>query len=333
MGIAKIKRQLMMKVINNKYLHHVFPLLEKINFTLFHFDERMHMTHPGKEDPDKVYYVIRPRGEQEGLLSTYYFVMDRIYYTQKHGYIPYVDFDTDHCQYHIDEPVHGTTNAWEYFFEQPSHVTREELAHKKNVLLSGWSYHNDPNEFVLPKNFTDPSYPITKEVCEKYGQFNENIKKIANQKFKELFNDSENVLGVFIRGTDYVALKPKGHPIQPAVSDVIEKANEWIDQKHIKNVFLVTEDYSYVEKFQNDLHTQFKCSDNDFVKNYNQNDYVSSTFKGNAYERGLNYLIRLILLGKCTYLISSITNGSLYSYLIKEHPFKEEYWFNLGVYK
>lgn len=328
-----MKRQVMMKVINSKHLKFIFPFLEKVNFTLFHFDERMHMTHPGKEDPNQTYYVIRPRGAQEGLLSTYYFVMDRIYYAKTHGYIPYVDFDSDKCQYHMDKPINGITNAWEYFFKQPSNVTKEDLQKKKNVLLSGWSYHNDPHAFYLPKDFHDPHYDITKKVCQKYGAFNDDIQKLADEKYQELFGEADDVLGIFIRGTDYVALKPKGHPIQPTVDMVIEKANEWIDQKHLKHVFLVTEDYSYVEAFTHSLHTSFKCSDNDFVKNYNANDYVSSAFSDNAYTRGLNYLIRLILLSKCQYLISSVTNGSLYSYLIKKQDYQDEYWFELGLYE
>ena len=333
MGIANMKRQVMMKIINSKHLKFIFPLLEKVNFTLFHFDERMHMAHPGQEDPDQIYYVIRPRGVQEGLLSTYYFVMDRIYYAQTHHYIPYVDFDSDKCQYHINTTVNGTTNAWEYFFKQPSDLTKEELNRKKNVLLSGWIYHKERNAFYLPKDFHDPHYDITEKVCQKYGRFNDDIQKMADDKYRELFGEASDVLGIFIRGTDYVALKPKGHPIQPSVEQVIEKANEWIDQKHLKHVFLVTEDYSYVEAFRQSLHSSFQCSDNDFVKDYDSHDYVSSAFKDDAYSRGLNYLIRLILLSKCQYFISSITNGSLYSYLIKEYPFKEEYWFELGVYE
>ena len=333
MGVANIKRQVMMKVMKSKHLKFIFPFLEKVNFTIFHFNERMHMTHPGKEDPDHIYYVIRPRGVQEGLLSTYYFVMDRIYYAQTHGYIPYVDFDSNLCQYHIDTPVNGTTNAWEYFFKQPSDLTKEDLQRKKNVLLSGWTYHKNHNAFSLPKDFKDPHYDITEQVCQKYGQFNASIQKMADDKFHELFGDSQDVLGIFIRGTDYVALRPKGHPIQPSVEQVIAKANSWIDEKNLKNVFLVTEDYSYVEAFQKDLHTAFKVSDQDFVKNYKTNDYVSSAFQDNAYQRGLNYLIRLILLSKCQYLIASITNGSLYSQLINGHRFKKQYWFDLGLYE
>lgn len=156
---------------------------------------------------------------------------------------------------------------------------------------------------------------------------------MADEKFYELFGDSQNVLGVFIRGTDYVALRPKGHPIQPSVEQAIAKANSWIDEKNLKNVFLVTEDYSYVEAFQRDLHTAFQVRDQDFVKKYNTNYCVSSSFQDNAYQRGLNYLIRLILLSKCQYLIASITNGSLYNYLSNGHRFKEQYWFDLGLYE
>lgn len=329
MVIKKIKRKLLLKISKSNSLKFLLPVLERINFLIFHFDERMHMTHPGKEDQDKIYYVIRPRSVQDGLLSSYFFVMDNIYYAQRNGYIAYVDFDSDSCQYHISNEVRGTTNAWEYFFEQPSKITKKELKKKKNVLLSGWSFKKKIPE--LSKKYNSPGYKLTGKVCRKYGEVNSFVKKLAEERYENLF-ESKEVLGIFIRGTDYVSLRPKGHPVQPNVQDVISKANEVIKKYNIKNVFLVTEDYSYLSKFKEDLLVNFKCSDDDFVRNYDNKDYISENFNDNPYVRGLNYLIRLIVLSKCQYCVSSITNGSVYSFLIREDECKYKYIFDLGFY-
>ena len=49
-------------------------------------------------------------------------------------------------------------------------------------------------------------------------------------------------------------------------------------------------------------------------------------------QRGQNYLVKMILLSKCKYLISSITQGSKFSYALNGGKDKDEYIFNLGLY-
>lgn len=69
-----LKRRIYLSMVKMPCLQTVTKAGIVINQILFHWKERARMTHPGKEDPGTVYYVIRPRGPQEGLLSTYLFV-------------------------------------------------------------------------------------------------------------------------------------------------------------------------------------------------------------------------------------------------------------------
>ena len=48
--------------------------------------------------------------------------------------------------------------------------------------------------------------------------------------------------------------------------------------------------------------------------------------------RGQRYLVKMILLSKCKYLISSITQGSKFSYALNGGKYLDEYIFNLGLY-
>lgn len=87
----------------NMVLHSKFilikDLLVKINLVLFHFNERERTIHPGNEDEDTVYYMIRPRGQTEGLLSSYFYVVEETNYAISKGYVPVVDFRFDNCQF------------------------------------------------------------------------------------------------------------------------------------------------------------------------------------------------------------------------------------------
>ena len=40
----------------------------------------------------------------------------------------------------------------------------------------------------------------------------------------------------------------------------------------------------------------------------------------------------MMLLNECDYLVSTLTNGSLFSLAMKEGDFKDKYIFNLGKY-
>ena len=55
---------------------------------------------------------------------------------------------------------------------------------------------------------------------------------------------------MFIRGTDYVALKPKGHYIQPTVEMLLSKVKEYIQEFQIDNIFLITEDKEIENKIK-----------------------------------------------------------------------------------
>ena len=87
-------------------------------------------------------------------------------------------------------------------------------------------------------NFAKKFSPIKKELI--YSSY-----KIMNS----LFNNKKNILGVLARGTDYVAMKPSGHPIQPNISDIIKDVKS-MDDKYI---------YDYIFFHQRIKHIKIFC--------------------------------------------------------------------------
>ena len=154
---------------------------------------------------------------------------------------------------------------------------------------------------------------------------------MVDKKYTELFAN-QSILGVFIRGTDYVALKPKGHYIQPTVEELHLKIDEFLSKHKVDRIFLVTEDYDIYQKLEQRYGERIFTSDTDFVKEYNTSDYISSSLSTDPYVRGLNYLIRVLLLAKCPYIVSGITNGSLFALTVKSGEYSDDYWFDLGLY-
>ena len=305
-------------------------LLEKINLVLFHWDERMHTIKKESIDGGKKYMIIRPFARTQGLLSTYWYVLKNIRWACENGYTPYVDFESDICQYHVDREINGTYNAWEYYFEQPFPISKEEIMNGSQILLSGWSIRSKFYIKPIPKTLDAVQSQEIRKLSSRYARINKDVLESANNKYKELF--SGKTLGVFLRGTDYVKLKPKGHARQPEISDVITKIDEFIRIYPIDSIFVVTEDYDIFSSLKKRYGEIVFSSDDYFVRNFDSKDYVEAYFENDAYERGKNYLIRILLLNRCDYLISGITNGSLVARCLKIDEYEDAYWFDLGNY-
>ena len=321
-----IKAWLGKKAIKKK--NHVWNLLVKINLLFFHYDNRRRWIHQGNEDAEKKYYVIRPRGITEGLLSSWFGVLDHVTWALENGYIPVVDFtekNKKYCQYYVEREINGSKNAWEYFFTQPYGISADEVYNKKNVLLCGWTLTEKKEENVEDKRY--------KEVRRKYSELiglQQYVKDIVIEKKSEIFL-TDNILGVFIRGTDYTSLKPYNHPIQPTIDEMMEKVEEVVNEFEIENIYLVTEDKTYhevfVKKYGERIITVF---DSDIE--YRDGELLQNVYTDDPYDRGLKYLVRVLLLNECRFLVSSVASGSLFAKMIRENAPEYEYWFELGNY-
>lgn len=71
-----------------------------------------------------------------------------------------------------------------------------------------------------------------------------------------------------------------------------------------------------------------------FIRNYEGKDVLSKSdvLEKDKKLRGQNYLAKMILLAKCKYLISSMTQGSKFSYVLNDGKYVDEYVFDLGLY-
>lgn len=285
----------------------------------------------GEYNENKIIYLIKPDYQDgvEGLLSLIHKQVIYIDYAKQKGYIPYVDWKNYMTQYY-----NGIDNVWEYFFVQPSEITEEEVYSCKNVYLSGWTFNN-----INPLGLFEKDIFFDKEIEKKSYDLLFNNLRFSNEVLKAVEAEAKNIdidkcIGVYVRGTDYVRLKPSGEYIQPNVRQVEEQIIRFVN-KYNAPIFLVTEDGeiydSLVSKFGKSIRT---VSYDSFIYNYDGKDVLSKSnvLEVNKKLRGQRYLVKMILLSKCKYLISSITQGSKFSYALNGGKYIDEYIFNLGLY-
>ena len=86
-------------------------------------------------------------------------------------------------------------------------------------------------------------------IANQYIPIKNEIISESNDIIKKLFKGSRKVLGVLLRGTDYIARKHSSHPIPPKTKDAIKDAKLMDNKFKYDWVFLATEDDNIREEF------------------------------------------------------------------------------------
>lgn len=285
----------------------------------------------GNSNENKIIYIVKPDFQDgvEGLLSLIYKQVLYINYAKQKGFVPYVDWKNYVTQY-----FDGKNNVWNYFFKQPSKISEKEVYSSKNVYLSGWTFKNINYQGLFESDifFNAEIKRKSYDLLIKNLSFSDEILNKVCVEAKII--DINSCVGVYVRGTDYIKLKPSGEYVQPNIRLVEEKIDDF-NKKYNAPIFLVTEDGdiydSLVKKYGSIIRI---VSFDSFIRNYDGKDVLSksSVLDEDKKLRGQNYLVKMILLSRCKYLISSITQGSKFSYALNGGKYVDEYIFNLGLY-
>ena len=320
------------KVWLSKYPN-TFRHLQFLHNLFLHNERLMHTESYGEKNKLKKILVIRPASEDgvQGLMSLFIQAVRWMDYAKKCDCIPYVDFKNYRTQYYD-----GKENAWDYFFKQPSKLTIKDVYESKNVMLSGSTWNKSvDNELFRESIFKNQKiqtlcFSLVRDNIEYSDRVIENIER-ENENLHV-----ENCIGLYMRGTDYTKLKPTGEFVQPQIDDVIHKVDEFLYKYGNPDIFLVTEDDQNYQRLKQQYGNKLKIVSYDrFIKNYDGKTFLSKSnvLEKDTQKRGVDYLVKIALLAKCKYLISSITMGSISAFSLNGGKYSDYYIFDLGIYK
>ena len=309
-------------------------MLKYISYVVRRRDVLQKKVKCGTAYPDKTIYIIKPDYQDgvEGVLSLLYRQLLYIDKAVRNDYIPFVDWKNFRTQYY-DE----INNAWDYFFKQPSWIKEDEVYQCKNVYLSGWTFRdiNPKGLFGADVFFNSELKNDCVSLFQKYIKLSDEIVNIVEDEAQRL--NIEECIGVYVRGTDYVKLKPSGEYVQPTVNQVIPVIHTFLEKYgNERGIYLVTEDGEIYDSLYEEFGEKIKLvSFDSFVRGYTGQAVLSRSNVLNAdkKKRGQDYLAKMVFLSKCKYLISSVTQGSKFSYILNGGEYRDEYIFNLGLYK
>lgn len=279
----------------------------------------------GKENADKTFYVIRRAHSKVGLFSLVMTTLGHIKYAVDKGYIPIVDLFHNS----LNDQEH---NVWELYFGQPCGYTLDDIKYSKNIILGNGIIDNR-----IPYPGANIAYNIEelqkwKSVVEKYLILNKNIQDETNKLINELFCDKK-VLGVLMRGTDYVNTRPSKHPVQPTVAQVMNKIDEVLSKYECDFIYLVTEDERIFQQLKEKYGEKILSLN---MKRYttkgNQNiNDVRAKSEKNVVLPDKQYLISILLLARCNYLVAGNAGGTQGALLFNK-DYEYQYVYDLGVY-
>ncbi len=324
MNLIRLKRFVRSNRYTRKMVDGIYAILTG------QYREKKHIVSRNGE----IYYVIRPPYAANGLGGLYLFVLGHMEYAYSKGYIPVVDFDHGKTVYSGDE-VSGSQNVWEWYFLQPGGVSLKK-AFSGNYILAR----------TAPRQAGDLFIQLMRGNKDIVGQyFNigggitlaDSVEKHIEKTKEELFPVGEKVLGVFYRGTDYVQLKPCGHPVQPEIGSLVamvkERLSEWGNDK----IFLLTEEKNTMLLFEKEFPGMVISTHQNLVENYSVDsgllieDYKTKQF-GNRYVSGLEYLTGIVLLASCDSFIGAIAGGSATALMMNGGKYTHCQVIDLGVY-
>lgn len=297
-----------------------------------------------EEKDTKTYRIVSNIYWKDGLFAAYKKVASRIIKAYEDGEIPVVDLK-HYKNIFFKDGREYFDNSWEYFFKQPAGIGIDKLE-GKNVTICPtlrvrWANkaHAIIPSLWLPRTKDDTrKHPYAQKYAELL-QFNDEMKQYFQAAKEKYFGNEKEILGIIMRGSDYVLCRPDNHPIPPAIDEVIKKAKELQSELHYKKIYLATEDEEYYARFKQEFgemlidNIQYKYKRTDIT------DYIASvkidTRENHLYNLQKEYACSIYLISQCKYLIGAICNGTLGAYFMSNcfDNYDYVYLWDKGIYR
>lgn len=319
-------------VSNNRILGPVYGALQEKwrRFKLLKYRERRSK---GFQPKEPFYFILRRESGISGICSDMMVYLEHLNYMESNypKAVPLADMQ-NYANSLMDPADVGKYNAWDILFE-PLGASVEQAYASKNYILSRSLERPQIRMNVSAQWLMAPNEDLEKwsALFHKYFIFNSSTRCFFQKLYQEVFPKQGRCLGVLCRGTDYIQMRPCGHPIQPSAAQMIQKCQQELKWQNYDYLVLATEDQGIAEEFRRTFGNKCVLTKNEY-----------SPYKGGAYidnivgraQNSLQYLGQLYLLSRCQGLISGITSAAPFIlFMAEDKPFEYIYFWDLGIYQ
>lgn len=252
-------------------------------------------------------------------------VVHGAYLAEELGCIPVVEFVKDTTLYQEKEEYLGTSNVFDYYFEQPGGISLKEAYQSKHVFIChDYNFAMGADKLCKQKGPFNENYTIDEDYIEKAGKvagrnlrLNESAQHIISTSRSRIWPHGEaRILGVHIRGTDF-RLHWEHHPNALSPEDFFQTIDEALEHG-FTHIFLATDDSGYVRQFQDkygqkliyyhDVHREEGTQNIAFVQTHREHDH---------YLNGLEVIRDIYTLAACDGLVAGLSHVSITARLVK----------------
>jgi hypothetical protein len=269
-----------------------------------------------------------------GLFSNYIVYLGCIRKYLIEGFVPILEFESykNAMNGFMVDPSKG--NPWEYYFNQPFGYKYSDIKKKaKNI-----KYFDCKSNIIRPTKtifINKQSMNYWHIMANQYIPIKNEIIIESKKIIKKLFNGSRNILGILLRGTDYVARKPRYHSIPPKAEDAIKDV-KLLDKKNKYDwIFLATEDNIIRQKFINSIGSKviLFLNKKKILYNYATKKLLAYCIDSKSIIKFNEiYLLNIIILSNCLDLLAANTSGTIGIFVLTK-GFRNYKVYNLGNYK
>ena len=170
----------------------------------------------------------------------------------------------------------------------------------------------------------------------------EDFRRNMDEYFDAVFG-GKRVLGVLIRGSDYITTGLSGSRKQATADEMIPEINRWLEEDGYDIIFLATEDSDVLNRMKAEYGNRVKAISQErfsvgdfkdilFIYEYEKNNAKGEEYDNSVEDTTINYFYALYLLSKCeSFMCSGQCNGYSTVLAFNGGRFKREYKFSVGV--
>ena len=290
-----------MNIFQNKNRKKTNDIIECLN---------LHPKCYGKENRDKtIYYICEDNGAL-GFFAMYRYWLEYLYFADVCGYTPVI-YAGRQFAYSEERRIVGTRNPFEYYFLQPVGMRLGQVRKSSKMIIST-PLHREMVELVYTGKYNNYWYTqdylkAMSDITKKYIKINDISWKYVCDGSDRLEIQSNRVLGVHIRGTDFKK-EFNNHPVHLMAEDCFAVIDNLLLEKEYDKIFVATADQRLINQFLGKYGNRM-CYYEDVFRNDKNKSVVFEKCmrKEHKYQLGLEVLRDMYTLAMCDGLVAGIS--------------------------
>lgn len=275
-----------------------------------------------EEHMEGILYDIEMGTWGDGFFAEYKRLLNYLYYADFFGFDPYVRFGKEFT-YAEEQPVNGTTNPFEYFFEP---IVKEDDIEKYQYYVESRHVDWELANRLKPVNGYEMSevYICTMaKVSQKYIRWNKATKDYL--KCVDQLLEGNKTLAVHVRLTDFKQ-NFWGHPICVSAEEYLDYVKEAVEKQGFNKIFLATDDKETVELFKKEFPDKLLYY-SDVIRSTGNVSVAFSNEKreNHHYKLALEVIRDMYTLSRCQGLIAGKSNVSICAIIENRNATPYEY--------